>query len=181
MNSFNDRAESAVFEHNQRREQRPLESPFLIPMRHTQLILRRWRGLVISPNDEIRQRLAEALRDCGLIPIIASSAAESRILLDRYKVRMVFCDESVADGGYHAVIEIVNRKDRGLPVIVISRTGDWPEYLAATRDGAFDYLAYPPVPGELTRVIRHAFLAPPHQQDTAAMEAHSTLRIGERQ
>jgi len=40
----------------------------------------------------------------------------------------------------------------------ISRTGDWPEYLAAIRSGAFDYLAYPPAPGELQRIIRNAFL-----------------------
>ena len=71
---------------------------------------------------------------------------------------MVLCDECLVDGGYQAVVEIVKQADTNSPVIVFSRTGDWPEYLAATRAGAYDYLPYPPVPTELSRVIRNAFL-----------------------
>jgi DNA-binding NtrC family response regulator len=71
---------------------------------------------------------------------------------------MVLCDEFVVDGNYRAVVEVVEHADTIVPVIVVSRTGDWPEYLAAIRSGVFDYLAYPPIPGELQRVIRSAFL-----------------------
>jgi hypothetical protein len=44
------------------------------------------------------------------------------------------------------------------PVIVVSRTGYWPEYYAAIRSGVFDDLPYPPIHGELQQVIRNAFL-----------------------
>jgi DNA-binding NtrC family response regulator len=71
---------------------------------------------------------------------------------------MILCDEFVVDGNYLAVVEVLERADRKVPVIVVSRTGDWPEYLTAIRNGAFDYVAYPPVPGELQRIIRNAFL-----------------------
>jgi len=40
---------------------------------------------------------------------------------------------------------------------VFSRTGDWPEYLTAIWAGVFDYLAYPPISGELERIIQNAF------------------------
>jgi len=56
------------------------------------------------------------------------------------------------------VVEVVEHADRKVPVIVVSRTGDWPEYLTAIRNGVFDSVAYPPVPGELQRIMRNAFL-----------------------
>jgi len=112
--------------------------------------------LVVSSDSGIWRELAEILRRCGLAPVLASSLTESRIALTSPEVCMVLCDECVVDGNYPGIIEIVEQVDRKLPVIVISRTGEWPEYLAAIRCGAFDYLAYPPIAGEFNRVIRNA-------------------------
>jgi DNA-binding NtrC family response regulator len=115
-------------------------------------------GLVVSSDNEVRCRLAEILAYGGFAPILASTVAESRTALARHEVCMVVCDEFVVDGNYREVIEVVTHADNKVPVIVVSRTGNWPEYLAAIRSGVFDYLAYPPIPGELQRVIRNAFL-----------------------
>ena len=115
-------------------------------------------GMVVSSEDRVRRKLAEILGQCGLTPILASTVAESQTALARRKFCMVLCDDCLADGDYQRIVEIVNHADTKPPVIVLSRTGDWPEYLAAIRAGAYDYLAYPPVPTELHRVIRNAFL-----------------------
>jgi two-component system C4-dicarboxylate transport response regulator DctD len=115
-------------------------------------------GLVVSSDDEVRRELAEILGHGGLAPVLASTVAESRTALVRHKVCIILCDEFVVDGDYRAVVEVVEHADTNVPVIVVSRTGDWPEYLAAIRGGVFDYLAYPPFPRELQRVIRNAFL-----------------------
>lgn len=115
-------------------------------------------GLVVSSDDEVRRKLAEILGHGGLAPVLASTVAESRTALVRHDVCMVLCDEFVVDGNYRAVVEAVEHADTQVPVIVVSRIGDWPGYLAAIRSGAFDYVAYPPVPGELQRIIRNAFL-----------------------
>jgi DNA-binding NtrC family response regulator len=115
-------------------------------------------GLVVSSDAEVRRKLAEILGHGGLAPVLASTVAESRTALVRHDVCMVLCDEFVVDGNYRAVVEVVEHADTKVPVIVVSRIGDWPEYLAAIRSGVFDYLAYPPIPGELQRVIRSAFL-----------------------
>jgi len=71
---------------------------------------------------------------------------------------MILCDEFVVDGNYLAVVEVVEQADTKVPVIDVSRTGAWPEYLSAIRNRVFDYVAYPPVPGDLQRVIRNVFL-----------------------
>lgn len=113
--------------------------------------------LVVSSDDGIRRKLAEMLRRCRLAPILVSTVVESRMALASLEVCMVLCDECIADGNYHAILEIVEHVDTKIPVIVISRIGEWPEYLTAIRDGAFEYLAYPPIPGEFQRVIRNAF------------------------
>jgi DNA-binding NtrC family response regulator len=115
-------------------------------------------GLVVSSDHEVRRKLAEILGDGDLTPILASTVAETRTALARYDVCMVLCDEFIVDGNYRAVIEIAEHAETKVPVIVVSRIGGWPEYLAAVRSGAFDYLAYPPVPEEVQRVIGNAFL-----------------------
>ncbi len=117
-----------------------------------------FRGMVVSSEDSVRRRLAELLRQSGLTPVLVSTVADSQAALARDKVCMLLCDECLADGNYQAVVEIVKHADTKPPVIVFSRAGDWPEYLAAIRAGAYDYLAYPPAPTELHRVIRNAFL-----------------------
>jgi DNA-binding NtrC family response regulator len=123
-----------------------------------------FRGMVVSSDDGVRRRLAELLGQCGLTPILASTVAESRTALARHKFCVLLCDECLVDGDYQVVVEIVKHADTKPPVIVLSRAGDWPEYLAAIRAGAYDYMAYPPVPTELHRVVRNAFLDRDRQQ-----------------
>ena len=113
---------------------------------------------LVSSDDEVCRKLAEILGHGGLAPVLASTVPESRTALVRHDVCMVLRDELVVGGNYRAVVEVVEHADTKVPVIVVSRTGDWPEYLTAIRSGAFDYVAYPPVPGELQRIIRNAFL-----------------------
>ena len=121
-------------------------------------------GLVVSSEARVRRNLAEILGQCGLTPILASTVAESQMALDRHTFCMVLCNDCLADGDYQAIVEIVKHADTRPPVIVLSRTGNWPEYLEATRAGAYDYLPYPPVPTEIHRVIRNAFLDRDQQQ-----------------
>jgi DNA-binding NtrC family response regulator len=114
------------------------------------------KGLVVSSDDEVRRKLAEMLRQRGLAPVFASTVAESRTRLSRSPVQIVICEDWLGDGKYDAVVRITNQINAGAPVIVFSRTGDWLEYLTAMRTGVFDYLAYPPFPGEFERTLQNA-------------------------
>jgi len=113
---------------------------------------------LVSSDDEVRRKLAEILGHGGLAPVLASTVPESRTALVRHDVCMVLRDELVVGGNYRAVVEVVEHADPKVPVIVVSRTGDWPKYLAAIRGEAFDYVAHPTVSEELQRTIRKAFL-----------------------
>jgi DNA-binding NtrC family response regulator len=39
------------------------------------------------------------------------------------------------------------------PIVVVSCLNDWDTYLAAMASGAFDYIDFPPYPGELERIL----------------------------
>jgi DNA-binding NtrC family response regulator len=104
-------------------------------------------GLVVSSDEVVRRKLAEISGHGGLAPVLASTVAESRTALVRHEVCMILCGEFGVDGNYRVAVEVVEHADTKVPVIVVSGAGDWSEYLAAIRGGAFDYLAHPPIRG----------------------------------
>lgn len=116
------------------------------------------KGLVVNSDEAVRRKLAEILEECGIAPIFACSVAESGIALAGHEVCIALCSDWLADGNYEDIVKLVGRSDTKVPVIVVSRTGDWPEYLTAISAGAFDYLAYPPIGGDLQRIVRNALL-----------------------
>jgi DNA-binding NtrC family response regulator len=114
------------------------------------------RGLVVSSDDQVRGKLAEILGQCGVAAVLACTVTESAAALAADKVVVVLCQDYMTDGRYRDIVEMAAALGARVPVIVVSRTGDWPEYLTAIRDGAFDYVAYPLIPGELQRTIENA-------------------------
>jgi DNA-binding NtrC family response regulator len=91
-------------------------------------------------------------------PVLASTVAESGMVLAGHEISVVVCNDRMDDGTYKDIVKLVVRSETKVPVIVFSRTGDWPEYLTAMCGGAFDYLVYPPIPGDLQETIRNALL-----------------------
>jgi len=115
-------------------------------------------GLVVSSDEEVCRKLAKSLGQCGLAAIFASTVVESRIALAGREVFVVLCNECLADGTYEDIVEFVRRSHTRIPLVVVSRTGEWPEYIRSVDRGAFDYVAYPPIREELQRVIRNALV-----------------------
>lgn len=116
-------------------------------------------GLVVSSDDEVGRKLAESVAQCGLAPLCASTVAESRMALAGRQVLVVLCNECLADGGYEDIVNLMRGSHKNVPIVVVSRTGEWPEYLRAVDRGAFDYVAYPPMSGDLQRAIRNALVS----------------------
>jgi DNA-binding NtrC family response regulator len=114
------------------------------------------KGLVASSNEEVAQKLAKFMAQCGLATFLAFGVGESKRILAREKVCLVLCDDRLVDGNYEDILSASEWSRSKAPVIVFSTTGDWPDYFKAIRAGAFDYMAYPPFLGELPRVICNA-------------------------
>jgi DNA-binding NtrC family response regulator len=81
--------------------------------------------------------------------------ADSGIAIAWNEISIVVCDDRLDDGKYEDILKLVVRSETKAPVIVVSQTGDWPEYLTAMCGGAFDFLAYPPVAGDLRQTIQN--------------------------
>ena len=141
---------------NQEGNRGKFECAFSLRRLEKVVMLKTPNGLVASSDEEVRRSLAEILAQCELVPLFSSTVAESRMVLSRRKVFIVLSHDLLVDGEYDDIVRMVSQSDTNVPVIVVSRTGDWPEYLTAIRAGVFDYLAYPPIAGELQRIIRNA-------------------------
>jgi ActR/RegA family two-component response regulator len=132
------------------------------PRRYKRVMLKFPNGLVASSDRRIRRELAQILQQCGLAPVVASTVAETGVAIVRHEVSIVLCNDCLGDGNYEDILRLLASSDTKAPLIVVSRTGDWAEYLAAIREGVFDYLAFPPIPGDLQRVIRNALRQEQH-------------------
>ena len=62
------------------------------------------------------------------------------MVLAGQEIFVVVCNDRLDDGKYEDIVKLVVRCETKVPVIVVSRTGDWAEYLTAMCGGAFDYL-----------------------------------------
>jgi hypothetical protein len=58
-----------------------------------EVILKLPHGLVVSSDEEVRRKLGEILRQCGLAPVFASTVTESGMALAGHKVFIVLCDD----------------------------------------------------------------------------------------
>jgi two-component system, NtrC family, response regulator AtoC len=111
--------------------------------------------LVTSSHLEPRRTLVHMLEDLGVNTFTTSSLAEACDVLEHQSVALVFCDESLQDGSYRNMLQIMRECDKSPHVVVTSRTGEWPEYLEAVKLGAFDLIQYPYMPTDVElNVIR---------------------------
>lgn len=114
------------------------------------------RALVISSSEENRAALSAVLSSEGLVPILSSSMAEAYALIEHGDISIVFCDDGLTGRYLEKVVAKIGERRDPIPVIAVSRTGEWHEYLEALRIGAFDYLSMPPRRDELERVLASA-------------------------
>ena len=117
-------------------------------------------GLVVSGDSSVRRILEETLLLCGTTPVLAVSIQEAAQRIRRDRPCLGICQDRLPDGKYEELLLFNRAVGICFPWIVVSRTGDWPEYLAAIEFGAYDFLAYPPVHGELSRMIRSLLETP---------------------
>jgi len=110
-------------------------------------------GLVVTPDYNMRGNLGEALLLSGVAPVFAASVADAAYHLATSSVTFIVSEHHLSDGSYSDLLSLSRASVAPPPLVVVSTTGDWPDYFEAIDRGAFDFLAYPLIPGELQRIV----------------------------
>ena len=110
-------------------------------------------GLVVTPDYDMRGNLGEALLLCGMAPIFAASIVDAGYHLVTSPINFIVSEHRLPDGSYTDLLSLSRASVAAPPLVVISPTGDWPDYFDAIDRGAYDFLAYPLIPGELQRIV----------------------------
>ena len=112
--------------------------------------------LVVGSDVEKRTAIVDVLEECGLEPVIASSLEETRNILARRPMHVVFCEENLTDGGFREILRLVKATRPEIQVVVSSMLGDVDEYIEAMNLGAFDFIAPPYRGTEIISVVDSA-------------------------
>jgi DNA-binding NtrC family response regulator len=139
----------------------PDSNPFKLPMKEYRGEVPIPSGLVVSADDSICGTLGDLLLRCCVAPVFAETVREAAREIAEGNVSFVICEDKLRDGSYTDLLHVQDAKGLSVPLIVVSTSGDWPEYFQAVDRGAYDFLAYPLIPGELERIIGN-FLRYPH-------------------
>jgi DNA-binding NtrC family response regulator len=115
--------------------------------------------LIVSARHEHLKALTGVLDASSARVIIALSLRQAQQALSLQSFGIVFCDESLSDGSYRELLSM-HVKPRELKLVLLLGSGDWPEYLEAMREGAFDLLRCPLQPAEVENVLLRATTDP---------------------
>jgi two-component system, NtrC family, response regulator PilR len=110
--------------------------------------------LIISPEAHLHEKISASVQKHGLAPVSCHGFERARTLHSQNRFGLIFCDDVLPDATFQTVIEAV----KPVPVIVLSRLAEWDSYMAALRAGAYDYIACPPSPPEIERIMRAALV-----------------------
>lgn len=117
--------------------------------------------LMASSDTESRRAIAESLRGTQFLPVFAGSIGEGAELLRRLPVCLILCEENLPDGGYQELLRETEDCGAAVPLVVLSRAGEWDEYLRAIRLGAMDMITPPYHRSILLALFRRVFQQSP--------------------
>lgn len=112
--------------------------------------------LVVSGEPAHRDMLAASVSSFGLRAVCCGTSKGAAELLGKHPFGTVICDDRLPDGTFRTVMDYAANCGTPIPVIVTSLWNDWDLFLKALNAGAFDYIALPPMPGEVERIVRMA-------------------------
>ena len=105
--------------------------------------MRRAAILIVDDDERLRDTLGILVRNLGHEPMVAAGGAAAELLLAEHPVDLVISDLRMPGGSGLDLLEIVQRFDPHIPVIMLTAYGTVETAVEAMRKGAFDYLLKP--------------------------------------
>jgi DNA-binding NtrC family response regulator len=114
------------------------------------------QALVALADPQDRATIGRILAGCGLHPILCSTSAEARAILASKPISLVFCQESLPDGGFLEVLRAADSSRRKVPIVVCSRLVNADLYLRVMEMGAYDFVVSPYQKADVAWIVEGA-------------------------
>ncbi|MBN2741653.1 MAG: sigma-54-dependent Fis family transcriptional regulator [Rhodobacteraceae bacterium] len=133
------------------------------------------RVLFVDDDRAVREALGQTLELAGLQPTLASSYIEAKDHIGPAFQGVVVTDLRMPGKDGFALLDLVQKADPDLPVILLTGEGDVPMAVRAMAGGAFDFLEKPCSGKDLLAVVEKAL-----ELRARVMEARLFKREGKR-
>jgi DNA-binding response OmpR family regulator len=116
------------------------------------------RVLLIEDCPEVQQQIGDALRPCGYEVSTMSDADEALASVEQWagQFHLVIIEEAMRGRTGLRLLRQARSQRMNLPVVVVTRDGDWSGYAQALSDGAQSYLTHPINQQEFVIAVRDA-------------------------
>lgn len=113
---------------------------------------------ILAVDDEsiFRFLLETHLREAGFNPLTAANGLEALAIMERQPVDLIISDLVMPEMDGLALLEQVQKRHPGIPIIVITAHGSVETAVEAMRRGGYDYLEKPYNPDDLRLTINRA-------------------------
>ena len=112
--------------------------------------------LLVDDDAAVREALGQTLELAGLQPTLASSYIEAKDHIGPAFQGVVVTDLRMPGKDGFALLDLVQKADPDLPVILLTGEGDVPMAVEAMHVGAFDFLEKPPHAERILLTARNA-------------------------
>lgn len=118
------------------------------------------RVLFVCPPGPAREQLLELVDRTGDRHVVTPSVSEAEKALKDAYFDFIITARNLGDGDFGRVLRAAELHRKYIPVVVVSHTADWDEFIDAIDRGAFDLLAAGDVRADgAKRVLDNALLA----------------------
>lgn len=113
---------------------------------------------VLAVDDEsfFRFLLERHLTEAGFTPLSAADGVQALSMLEQHQVDLVLSDLVMPEMDGLKLIEAMQKRHPGVPIIVVTAHGSVESAVEAMRRGAYDYLEKPYNPEDLRMTIQRA-------------------------
>jgi two-component system, OmpR family, response regulator PhoP len=116
------------------------------------------RVLLIEDCPEVQQQIGEALRPCGYEVSTICDVDEALASVEQWagQYHLVIIEEAMRGRAGLRLLREARSQQKNLPVVVVTRDGNWSGYAQALSAGAQTYLTHPIDHQEFVTAVRDA-------------------------
>lgn len=133
--------------------------------------------LIVEDDAGLQEALQDTLLLAGYSCAAASSAEDAIVYLQQHTAKLVITDVQMAGMDGLGLLEWINRRIPGLPVLVITAYAQVSGAVAAIRAGAVDYLAKPFTPDALLAVVSRYLMQPANNNGDPIVGDASSIQL----